>query len=187
MPSAELVQSFLRFFRDDERSGDVRILYATDLDRDGKQELWLTYRLPSGKLGRMVVEQRAAAGQWVEIASHCWACDEPRRARSARGRRDQAQVARGRARASVTRIPNAMLSMTGEHRGEHAGRPVDAPEPRRRLRVHRLHELIPVGKAKPSRKPSGITTAERHGDPDRELAAGRRVEDVRSHACRPRR
>jgi hypothetical protein len=74
-PSAELVQSFLRFFSDDERSGDVRILYATDLDRDGKKELWIVYRLASGKLGRMVVEQRAAAGQWVEIASHCWGCD----------------------------------------------------------------------------------------------------------------
>jgi hypothetical protein len=75
VPSAELVQSFLRFFSDDERSGDVRVLYATDLDADGKKELWITYRLVSGKLGRMVVEQRAAAGQWVELANHCWACD----------------------------------------------------------------------------------------------------------------
>ena len=74
-PSAELRRSFLRFFADDERSGDVRILYATDLDGDGKKELWIAYRLASGKLGRMVFEQRAAAGEWVELASHCYACN----------------------------------------------------------------------------------------------------------------
>ena len=69
------MQSFLRFFADDEESAEVRILYATDLDGDGKKELWITHRLASGKLGRMVFEQRAAAGEWVELASHCYACN----------------------------------------------------------------------------------------------------------------
>ena len=73
-PAAELVQSFLRFSADDER-GAVQALYATDLDGDGKKELWLSYRTASGKLGRMVWEQRAAAGQWVELAEHCYGCD----------------------------------------------------------------------------------------------------------------
>ena len=75
VPSAELKQSFLRFFADDEQSGDLRILFATDLDRDGKKELWIALRLASGRLGRMVFEQRAAAGEWVELASHCYECD----------------------------------------------------------------------------------------------------------------
>jgi hypothetical protein len=75
VPSDELVRSFLRWFADDERSGDVRVLFATDLDHDGKKELWLSFRLASGRLGRMVFEQRAAAGEWVELASHCYLCN----------------------------------------------------------------------------------------------------------------
>ena len=63
-----------RFLADDERSGEMRILYATDLDRDGKTELWIAYRLPSGESGRMVWEQRATAGAWVELADSCYRC-----------------------------------------------------------------------------------------------------------------
>jgi hypothetical protein len=73
-PTPELEQSFRRFLADDERSSTMRVLYATDLDGDGKQELWIAYRLPSGESGRMVWEQRAAAGAWVELADHCYRC-----------------------------------------------------------------------------------------------------------------
>jgi len=73
-PTLELERSFRRFLADDERSGEMRILYATDLDRDGKTELWIAYRLPSGESGRMVWEQRATAGAWVELADSCYRC-----------------------------------------------------------------------------------------------------------------
>ncbi|HXZ85466.1 MAG TPA: hypothetical protein VEI82_08250 [Myxococcota bacterium] len=73
-PTPELEQSFRRFLADDERSSAMRILYATDLDGDGKKELWIAYRLPSGERGRMVWEQRAAAGAWVELADRCYRC-----------------------------------------------------------------------------------------------------------------
>ena len=75
VPSAELVQSFLGFFADDERAADLRILYATDLDGDGKAELWIRYRTPRGASGRMVWEQRAQPGAWVELAERCYGCD----------------------------------------------------------------------------------------------------------------
>jgi len=74
-PSAELAQSLLRFLADDDRSAELRILYATDLDGDGKKELWTAYRLPSGASGRMVWEQRAQAGAWIELADHCYGCE----------------------------------------------------------------------------------------------------------------
>ena len=74
-PAARLEQSLRRFLADDERSSAMRILYATDLDGDGKNELWITYRLSSGGSGRMVWEQRASAGAWVELADSCYRCD----------------------------------------------------------------------------------------------------------------
>ena len=74
-PTPELEQSLRRFLADDERSGDMHVLYATDLDADGKRELWIAYKLPSGGSGRMVWEQRAAAGAWVELADSCYRCD----------------------------------------------------------------------------------------------------------------
>jgi hypothetical protein len=77
-PTPELEQSFCRFLADDERAGDMHILYATDLDGDDKEELWIAYRLPSGGSGRMVWEQRAAAGDWVELADSCYRCDSGR-------------------------------------------------------------------------------------------------------------
>lgn len=94
VPTLELQRSFLRFLAHDgwgeqfledaepgdevatlERKGDVRILYVTDLDSDGKKELWIAYRLPYGKTGRMVWEQRAAEGEWVALVNHCFGCD----------------------------------------------------------------------------------------------------------------
>lgn len=74
-PPPELEQSFRRFLADDERSGELRIPYATDLDADGKMELWIAYRLPSGASGRMVWEQRAQPGAWVELADRCYGCE----------------------------------------------------------------------------------------------------------------
>jgi len=73
-PTPELVQSFLRFLADDERASEVSALYATDLDGDGKMELWSAYRRASGGTGRMVWEQRAQAGAWVELADRCYGC-----------------------------------------------------------------------------------------------------------------
>lgn len=73
-PSPELAQSLLRFLADDERSADLRALYATDLDGDGRKELWVAYRLPDGRRGRMVWEQRSAPGAWVELADRCYDC-----------------------------------------------------------------------------------------------------------------
>jgi len=94
-PSLEQKRSFLRFFakKDDwggqfaegakpggevakiEQRGNVQILYATDLDGDGKTELWITYRLMYGEIGRMVWEQTDKNGEWVELANHCSSCD----------------------------------------------------------------------------------------------------------------
>ena len=74
-PSPALVQSFLRFLADDERASEVRVLYATDLDGDGKQELWVSYRVASGGSGRMVWEQRAQSGTWIELADRCYDCE----------------------------------------------------------------------------------------------------------------
>lgn len=76
-PTPELEQSLRRFLADDERAAELRVLYATDLDDDGKKELWVAYRLPSGRSGRMVWEQRAAAGAWVELADQCYRCERP--------------------------------------------------------------------------------------------------------------
>lgn len=75
-PSPDLVQSFTRFLAEDDRASELRVLYATDLDRDGKQELWVVYRPAGGGSGRMVWEQRAQAGAWVELADRCDGCDQ---------------------------------------------------------------------------------------------------------------
>ncbi|HTO68989.1 MAG TPA: hypothetical protein VMR31_03940 [Myxococcota bacterium] len=77
-PSPELVQSLLRFLADDERANGVRVLCETDLDGDQKKELWVAYRMPTGETGRMVWEQRATAGTWVELADRCYECRSAR-------------------------------------------------------------------------------------------------------------
>lgn len=57
-----------------EQDKSVRILYETDLDSDGKKELWMTYRLMYGEVGRMVWEQ-VGPKKWQSIANHCFNCD----------------------------------------------------------------------------------------------------------------
>ncbi len=75
-PTPELTQSFLRYFAPDEsEETELRMLYVTDLDSDGKKELWMSYRSLGGKIGRMVWEQRASKGEWIELAHHCYAYD----------------------------------------------------------------------------------------------------------------
>jgi hypothetical protein len=93
VPSKELKRSFYRHFSNDpwgrhfaesggskkpvaalEKKRDVQVLYATDLNANGKPELWITYRLMYGEIGRMVWEQRGI-NEWVSLANHCFNCD----------------------------------------------------------------------------------------------------------------
>jgi len=77
-PAPELEARFRRFLADDERARELRVLYATDLDGDGKQELWIAYRLASGARGRMIWEERARPGEFVELVNHCYGCEGER-------------------------------------------------------------------------------------------------------------
>ena len=92
-PSKELKRSFYLHFSKDrwgrhfadspgakdpvsvlEEEGKIQALYATDLNANGKTELWLTYRLMYGELGRMVWEQ-SGVNEWVSLTNHCFNCD----------------------------------------------------------------------------------------------------------------
>jgi len=49
--------------------------YVTDLDDDGLLELWMTYKLMWGEVGRMVFEQSETGSSWIRISNHCFNCD----------------------------------------------------------------------------------------------------------------
>ncbi|OIO59496.1 MAG: hypothetical protein COX57_03090 [Alphaproteobacteria bacterium CG_4_10_14_0_2_um_filter_63_37] len=92
-PSETDVRSFYRFFAHDRWGSNfvpsslldapleelapatnVTVLFATDVDHDGHNELWMTYRLMWGELGRMVWEADDN-GAWVNLANRCFNCD----------------------------------------------------------------------------------------------------------------
>lgn len=94
IPSKEMKKSFFGFFSKDqwgrhfaesadtrdpirvlESEGKVQLHYATDLNRNGKSEVWATYRLMYGELGRMIWEEGTNPGEWISIANHCYNCD----------------------------------------------------------------------------------------------------------------
>lgn len=54
-------------------SSRIRPHGLTDLDGDGRAELWLTYQLVHGEIGAMVWEQTAQG--WQMLAYHCFQCD----------------------------------------------------------------------------------------------------------------
>jgi hypothetical protein len=73
-PSAELQSLFLG---DEERPSDWRFGWVTDLDRNGRKELWVDRRLMYGESERIVFEQTASDsdGDWDAVASGCHGCD----------------------------------------------------------------------------------------------------------------
>ena len=52
----------------------VIIHYVTDIDKDAQYELWISYKLTYGEIGRMVYEQ-AGDSKWISISNHCFNCD----------------------------------------------------------------------------------------------------------------
>lgn len=86
--------SFYRFFASDQwgrrfieqewltlpaeeiaRRSDVVVHFVTDLDRDGQQEVWITYRLKYGEVGALVYEETGVQDRWVLLVDHCYVCD----------------------------------------------------------------------------------------------------------------
>lgn len=90
----DTVMSFYRFFANDKwgrhlidnrdwlklgpskiaENSNVRAHYVTDLDTDGLREIWLTYVLMYGEVGRMIFEE-SGGGQWKQVVNHCYSCD----------------------------------------------------------------------------------------------------------------
>jgi hypothetical protein len=54
---------------------NLRIHVVTDLNHNSSPELWVTYKLMHGEIGRMVYEQVGDGSNWEEIANHCYECD----------------------------------------------------------------------------------------------------------------
>jgi len=53
----------------------VRIHVITDLNHNSRPELWITYELMYGEIGRMVYEQASDGSNWEMIANHCYVCE----------------------------------------------------------------------------------------------------------------
>ena len=51
----------------------VRTHGVTDVDRDGRLEIWVTYRLVWGEVGAMGWEETGTG--WTRFAIHCFDCD----------------------------------------------------------------------------------------------------------------
>src|SRR3989442_7145288 len=47
----------------------------TDLNHNSRPELWITYELMYGEIGRMVYEQASDGSNWEMIANHCYVCE----------------------------------------------------------------------------------------------------------------
>jgi len=91
----ELVRSFYTFFSRDNwgsaffqdkkvlkqpieeiaKKTNLRIHAVTDLNNNSRQELWITYKLMHGEVGRIVYEQASEGSDWEELATHCYMCD----------------------------------------------------------------------------------------------------------------
>ena len=54
---------------------NLRVRVVTDLNHNSRPELWITYKLMYGEIGRMVFEQASDGSNWSEIANHCYICD----------------------------------------------------------------------------------------------------------------
>ncbi|TEW50153.1 hypothetical protein [Psychromonas algicola] len=53
---------------------DVNIHGLTDLDSDGKKEIWVSYKLRYGEIGVMLYEQ-SNGDTWDLLINHCYWCD----------------------------------------------------------------------------------------------------------------
>jgi hypothetical protein len=73
-PSGALESAFLGRM---EEPKTWRVGWVTDLDQNGRKELWVDHRFMYGEIGRIVYEQSASDSdeQWTELASECWGCD----------------------------------------------------------------------------------------------------------------
>ncbi|MBY0383887.1 hypothetical protein K2X05_01900 [bacterium] len=54
---------------------DIHIHYLTDLNENGLAELWFTYKLMHGEIGRMIYEQAGKSKDWKRLANRCVGCD----------------------------------------------------------------------------------------------------------------
>jgi len=54
---------------------NIRVHVVTDLNHNSRPELWISYKLMHGEIGRMVYEQASDGRGWEEVANHCYACD----------------------------------------------------------------------------------------------------------------
>jgi hypothetical protein len=54
---------------------NVRIHVITDLNHNSRPELWITYELMYGEIGRIVYEQASDGSNWEMIANHCYVCE----------------------------------------------------------------------------------------------------------------
>jgi hypothetical protein len=54
---------------------NLRVHVVTDLNHNSRPELWISYKLMYGEIGRMVYEQAGDGSNWGEIANHCYLCD----------------------------------------------------------------------------------------------------------------
>ena len=53
---------------------DINIHAVTDINEDGRKEIWASYKLMYGEIGAMVYEQGGSEG-WKELVNHCFQCD----------------------------------------------------------------------------------------------------------------
>ncbi len=54
---------------------NLRVHVVTDLNHNSRPELWISYKLMYGEIGRMLYEQAGDGSNWDEIANHCYLCD----------------------------------------------------------------------------------------------------------------
>jgi hypothetical protein len=91
----EIVRSFYVFFSGDKwgqhyftvkklldkpieeiaKKTNLSVHVVTDLNHNSRPELWISYKLTHGEIGRMVYEQASDGRSWEEVANHCYACD----------------------------------------------------------------------------------------------------------------
>ena len=60
--------------KDIGKETDVNIHGLTDLDSDGKKEVWVSYKLRYGEIGVMLYEQ-SNDNNWELLLNHCYWCD----------------------------------------------------------------------------------------------------------------
>lgn len=57
------------------KKSKVSVRHVTDLNHDGRMELWISYQLMYGEIGHMVYEQTNDMSGWKMLSNRCYGCD----------------------------------------------------------------------------------------------------------------